>query len=171
MAEGEGLVGGDFYFADFVVALVVEVVVFGGDGGVIGGEVGVDVDGVWGFIDDVAGGQGDVEGVVPAAGGFEIDGDFAGLVVEGEDVGADDAGADEEQGSGLVGVLAGGELVLDVDGLVEGGGLVKQEAVKDYAGDVMGDFELHAFAAFLFIGVFEEVAHFSAAASGENAFD
>ncbi len=37
---------------------------------------------------------------------FEVDGIDAGLVVEGQGVGADDAGADEQERTGLVGVLA-----------------------------------------------------------------
>jgi hypothetical protein len=45
-AEGCGFFGGDLYLADDVVALVVEEVALGGDGGVVGGEIDVDIDGV-----------------------------------------------------------------------------------------------------------------------------
>ena len=79
MAEGGGFFGGDLYLADYVVALIVEVVVFRGHGGVVGGEIDIDVDRVRGFVYDVAGGEGDVEGIVPAAGVTDFDGIFSGL--------------------------------------------------------------------------------------------
>ncbi|MGA2169768.1 MAG: hypothetical protein ABSG62_16305 [Terracidiphilus sp.] len=83
LAEGGSLVGWNLDLADDVFALVVEVVVLCRDGGVVAGEIDIDVNGVGGFIDDVTGGNGDVVGIVPAAGGGEVDGDGAGLVVEG----------------------------------------------------------------------------------------
>jgi hypothetical protein len=61
----------------------VELVALGGDGGVVGGEIDVDVDGVGGFIDDVAGREGDVEAVAPAAGGVKVDGTVRGLSSKG----------------------------------------------------------------------------------------
>ena len=119
VAEVGGFGSGKLDLADDVFALVVEQAALGGDGGVVAGEVEVDVDGVGGLIDDVAGGEGDVEAVAPVAGGAEIDGDGARLVVEGPASGADDARADQQQRAGLVGVLSGGELVVEFDGLVE----------------------------------------------------
>jgi len=61
MAEVGGFVGGELDLADYQFALVVKLVVLGGDGGVVGGEIGIDIDGVGGFIDYIAGRQGDVE--------------------------------------------------------------------------------------------------------------
>ena len=92
----------------------------GRDLGVVAGEGEVEADGVGGFVDDVAGRDGDVEAVVPATGGFEIDGVDAGLVIEGPGVGAEDAGTHEQERAGLVGVLAGSDLVMKLEGLVEG---------------------------------------------------
>src|SRR5579862_3336343 len=82
LAEIGGFFCRDFDLADDEFALVVERTGLGGDGGVVGGEVHVDGDGVGGFIDGVAGGQGDVEAVAPVACGAELDGEGAGLVVK-----------------------------------------------------------------------------------------
>jgi len=68
-AERRSLVGWNFDLADNIFALVVEAVVLSGEGGVVAGEVHVDVDGVGGLIYDVTGRQRDVEGVVPMTGG------------------------------------------------------------------------------------------------------
>jgi hypothetical protein len=67
--------------------------------------------------------EGDVEGVVPVAGGVQVDGNGAGLVVEGQHVRADHARAHQQQRTGLVGVLTGGELVVEFERLVEATGL------------------------------------------------
>jgi hypothetical protein len=90
---------------------------------VVTGEVEVEADGIWNLIDDVAGRDGDVEAVAPAAGGVEVDGIDAGLVVEGQCMGAYDACTDKQERSGLMGILAGGHLEVELDGLVEGVGL------------------------------------------------
>jgi hypothetical protein len=156
MAEGGGFEGGKFDLADDVFALVVKDVALGGDGGVIAGEVEVDVYGVGGFIDDVAGGEGDVEGVAPAAGGVEVDGDGAGLVVEGDGVSADDAGAEQQERAGLVGVLVSGDLVVEFEWFVEFAGLNELEGVEGDAGKGRGDVVFPFLAPLLFIGIFQE---------------
>ena len=77
-------------------ALVVEPIAFSSDGGVIAGEIEIEIDGIGGFVDDITGRERDIETVAPTAGCTQIDGDRAGLVVEWNDVGADHPGADEQ---------------------------------------------------------------------------
>ena len=127
MAEVGGFGGWNLNLADDVFALVVEEIALGGDGGVIAGEVEIDIDGVGGFIDDVAGREGDVEAIAPAASGVEVDGIDARLVVEGQDSEPTTRGRTSKKRTGLVGVLVRGQLVVDFDGLVEGGGLDELE--------------------------------------------
>ena len=81
-AEVVGAVGGKLDLLEDQFAFVVELIAFCGDGGVVAGEVEIEIDWVGSFIDDVAGRQGDIEAVAPAAGCFEVDGNGARLVVE-----------------------------------------------------------------------------------------
>ncbi len=65
--------GRNLDLADCVFAVIVEDVSLCSDSGVIAGKVKVDVDGVGGFIHDVAGRNCDVERVVPTAGMSDLD--------------------------------------------------------------------------------------------------
>ena len=66
---------------------------------------------------------------------FEVDGIDARLVVEGQSVGADDAGTDQQQRASLMGILVRGDLVVEFEGLVEGGGLSEIEGIEGDAGE------------------------------------
>jgi hypothetical protein len=69
MAEFGGFGGRNLHLADDVFALVVEKIAFRRNQGVVAGKVEVERDRVWSFIDSIAGRDGDVEAVAPAAGG------------------------------------------------------------------------------------------------------
>jgi hypothetical protein len=104
VAEGGGLGGGNLYLADDVIAFVVEEVALGRGGGVVAGEVEIEIYGVGGFVDYVARGNGDVEAVAPMTGVSDFDGVEARLsfhdIRNGAGVGAEDAGTDEEERAG-----------------------------------------------------------------------
>src|SRR6266567_4999629 len=170
-AKGRSLVSGDLDLADNVFALVVELVGFGRDGGVVAGEVLVDTDGIGHFIDDESRREGNVVAVVPAAGGAEVDGESARLVVKRLHEGADDTGADEQERAGLMGILAGGELVVEFQGPVELGWLDKLERIEDYAGNIVCYASFPEFAALFVIGVFEERSVVGAFGTGVAGVD
>ena len=105
-----GFVVGDAFgeFAEVVVAGGVELQLLhgvfagvvkrggvGGDGAVVGGEVGVERDGFGKLVDDVAGRQREVDVVAAALDSAQVDGPYAGFARQRPGVGAEDARADE----------------------------------------------------------------------------
>jgi hypothetical protein len=74
LAEGGGFGGRNLDLTDDVFALVMEKIAFGRDRGVVAGKVEIEVDRIWSLIDDVAGRDGDVVAITPAAGAFKVDG-------------------------------------------------------------------------------------------------
>ncbi len=75
IAEGIGLIGRNLHLADDVFAFAVKQVGLGGYRGAIAGERHVDFHGVGNFIDSIAGGNGDIEAVMPVAGGIQVNGE------------------------------------------------------------------------------------------------
>jgi hypothetical protein len=91
-----GLFGGDFNLSDDVFALVVELVFLCSNGRVVGGEIEIDVDGIRGLINDMAGRKNDVDRVVPLTWMADLNGVGAGLVFQ--DVGHDPRQAAKDPG-------------------------------------------------------------------------
>jgi hypothetical protein len=119
--------GIDLQLLHGVVAGVVQRGGIGGDGAVVGGEVGLERDGLGKLIDDIAGRQDEIDVVAAGLDRAEVDGPRARFAGQRPGVRAEDARTDKQEIAGVARVVRNADGVAELQRAAEVGGVFRGE--------------------------------------------